>query len=177
MIKFVIYGKPQPAGSKRAFAIRKGGVLTGKVTVVDAAKGSRSWKQEVAKTALEHKRWAYGNDSPLLRGPLVLVVTFMLRRPAGHYGTGKNATALRAGAPLFPAVKPDATKLLRAIEDALTGIIWADDAQIVSQVALKRYAHLDQPEHVEVYIDHADGPGVPGQPNRVTLGGDRVIVL
>jgi len=30
-------------------------------------------------------------------------------------------------------------KLARAVEDALTGVIWADDAQIVDEVIRKRY--------------------------------------
>lgn len=36
-------------------------------------------------------------------------------------------------------VKPDATKLWRSTEDALTGIAWRDDAQISVQVVEKRY--------------------------------------
>jgi Holliday junction resolvase RusA-like endonuclease len=40
----------------------------------------------------------------------------------------------------LPVVMPDATKLLRGLEDALTGVVWHDDAQIVSQHVEKRYA-------------------------------------
>lgn len=49
-------------------------------------------------------------------------------------------TVGRPSAPHYPAVKPDATKLVRAVEDALTGICWRDDAQIVNQDVRKRYA-------------------------------------
>jgi Holliday junction resolvase RusA-like endonuclease len=36
--------------------------------------------------------------------------------------------------------------MLRAVEDAMTGIAWIDDAQIVRQVVTKRYAEgADKP--------------------------------
>jgi Holliday junction resolvase RusA-like endonuclease len=38
---------------------------------------------------------------------------------------------LKGSAPEWPVARPDALKLARAAEDALTGIVWADDAQIV----------------------------------------------
>ncbi len=47
-------------------------------------------------------------------------------------------------------MKPDATKLVRALEDALTRIVWKDDAQVVTQVVHKRFG---EPERAEVYVD------------------------
>jgi Holliday junction resolvase RusA-like endonuclease len=37
-------------------------------------------------------------------------------------------------------VAPDTTKLVRSTEDALKGICWRDDSQVVYQVASKEYA-------------------------------------
>jgi Holliday junction resolvase RusA-like endonuclease len=142
-----IYGKPQPAGSKRAFVNPR----TKRAIVVDDAKGSRPWKQQVAGAALD----ACGGEPPLLEGPLVLTVTFYLQRPKGHYRTGRNAELLRAAAPPYPVVKPDTTKLLRAVEDALTGIAWRDDAQVVCQAASKHYG---LPERCEIEVDRAPTP-------------------
>jgi Holliday junction resolvase RusA-like endonuclease len=143
----VVFGKPQPAGSKRAFVNRH----TGRAHVVDAAKGSAPWKQEVAGAALR----ACVGEPLLLTGPLELTVRFFLARPKGHYRTGRNAALLRDGAPGYPAIKPDATKLLRAVEDALTGIVWRDDAQIVFQVCSKAYG---LPERCEIEVDRAPAP-------------------
>jgi Holliday junction resolvase RusA-like endonuclease len=137
---FTVLGRAQPAGSKRAFAIRKGGVLTGKVAVTDAAKGSRSWKQEVRSAAFNA---AEASGWKMKRGPLRLSVVFLFTRPASHFGSGKNADTVKASAPNYPAVKPDATKLVRAVEDALTGLIWLDDAQIIDQDVTKRYGEKD----------------------------------
>lgn len=142
-----VYGRPQPAGSKRAFVNRR----TGRAHVVDAAKGSAPWKQEVAGTALE----ACGGVPPLLDGPLILDVKFYLARPRGHYRTGRNAHLLRDAAPGHPATRPDTTKLLRAVEDALTGIVWTDDSLIVYQIASKHYG---LPERVEIRVDRVSPP-------------------
>ena len=41
--------------------------------------------------------------------------------------------------------KPDVDKLARAALDALTGVLWADDSQVVSLHAQKEYAGEAQP--------------------------------
>jgi Holliday junction resolvase RusA-like endonuclease len=74
---------------------------------------------------------------------------FVLARPRSHYGTGRNADRLRATAPAWPCSRPDATKLLRAVEDALTGVVWRDDGQVVVQTARKVYGW---PERAEVCV-------------------------
>lgn len=140
-MRFTVYGKPQPAGSKRGFVNKK----TGAVIITDAAKGSRPWKQEVAGVA----KAAMGSRIPWDL-PLELTVDFYLARPKGHFNTKGE---LRPKAPKVPAVRPDATKLLRAVEDALTGIVWRDDAQVVLQVVAKHYADAPLPaERCEVEV-------------------------
>lgn len=128
---FWIPGVPQPAGSKRAFPFAKTGGGLG-VRVTDANPKSRSWKNDVAHAALAE----LGGGVEPLRGPLSLRVTFNLPRPKSHYGT----KGLKPGSPRWHTSKPDATKLLRGIEDALTGILWGDDAQIAKQEVTKQYA-------------------------------------
>lgn len=138
MIEFVAYGHPQPAGSKTAMRNRH----TGKIVVIDAAKQSRPWKSHVASVAGAAVLVAGGQ---LLEGPLSLRVTFYVPRPKGHYGK----RGLRASAPGYPAVRPDVTKLLRAVEDACNGVLWRDDSQIVSQHALKLYG---EPARAEISV-------------------------
>lgn len=124
-VTFTVYGVAQPAGSKRA-----GMSKSGKMFVRDDAKRSRPWKTQVSQAAGDAM-----NGTGLLDGPLELSVIFTVPRPKGHYG----ARGLRPSAPAYPAVRPDVTKLLRAVEDACTGIVWRDDAQVVEQHAVKRY--------------------------------------
>lgn len=132
-ITFFVPGKPQPAGSKRAFVIkRKNGSFGASVT--DACEKSKDWKSMVAFAAHEHK------PDLLWDGPLELELWFHIVRAKGHFGSGKNSRKLKESAPKRPTVKPDTTKLTRAVEDALTGIVWKDDAQIVDQHCHKVYA-------------------------------------
>lgn len=132
-VTFTVLGRPQPAGSKRAFPIRRGGQVTG-VVVTEDAKHSKPWRALVAAAANE----AMEGREPMT-GPLQLDISFYVARPAGHYGSGRNRGTVRPGAPQYPMVRPDVTKLVRALEDALTHIVWRDDAQVVVQVATKHY--------------------------------------
>jgi Holliday junction resolvase RusA-like endonuclease len=129
-IRFTVAGTPVPGGSKKAWAHP----TTGRILVADdsGARG-REWRARVA--AVAQQAWP---DGPL-EGPLVLTVTFHLARPKGHFGTGKNARNTRPSAPLYPANKPDTSKLVRALEDALTGVLWRDDSQVVTQHVAKRW--------------------------------------
>jgi Holliday junction resolvase RusA-like endonuclease len=136
-LSFEVFGKPQPAGSKRAFATK-----TGRIVVTDDNPRSKPWQVVVADAALEAMLTDKG-VMPLLEGPLGLAVVFNITRPKGHFGTGRNAGALKDSAPYWPTVKPDATKLLRGLEDALTGVVWRDDAQVVEQAVTKRYAERE----------------------------------
>ncbi len=131
-VDFFVPGVPSPGGSKKSFHHAK----TGKIITMDDAKNNRGWKERVSAFAD-----ANGLGVPL-SGPLLLDVTFTLPRPRGHYGTGKHRERLKPSAPRHHETRPDTTKLLRACEDALKGIIYADDSQIVIQTAMKVYGNV-----------------------------------
>ena len=126
---FFAPGIPAPAGSKRAFYIPK----LNRSVITDACKRTKPWQSVVSACARE----VYQGDP--LTGAISLVVVFTMPRPKGHYGTGKNASRLKDSAPAFVTVKPDIDKLSRAVLDALTGICWRDDAQVVEKTARKIY--------------------------------------
>lgn len=140
-LRFWIPGVPAPGGSKTATVIRrKGGEIVMKngrplVTTRDDAKGNAAWKQNVAFFG----RQAHEGDP--LTGPLAMTFSFVVTRPKGHYGSGRNAGSVRTSAPPYPTVKPDVTKLIRSTEDALRGIVFVDDNQVVKQYAEKRYGN------------------------------------
>jgi Holliday junction resolvase RusA-like endonuclease len=122
-------GEPKPGGSKRAVTNKR----TGRIMVIDACKMSADWKRSVALFCSVEYR-----DEPVA-GPVECEVTFYRARPKSHYGTGRNEQQLKESAPRYPTGKPDVLKLMRSTEDALTGIIWLDDAQIVTETIRKRY--------------------------------------
>ena len=143
MISFFVAGVPKPAGSKRVFLTK-----AGRPIVTDASgKPGKDWRadiQHAAKTVTPHP----------LRGALNLHVQFRLPRPKGHYGK----KGLRRTAPAYPIGRPDTTKLVRAVEDALSGILWRDDAQIVSQVASKSYVCDGEVPGAQVWVNTLDIP-------------------
>jgi Holliday junction resolvase RusA-like endonuclease len=137
VLKVFVPGKAEPAGSKTAFPIsnKDGPVKRANgsqvVVVTDANVNSKPW-QDWLKTRVP-------KQTPLLDGPLFLKVQVVNKRPKGHFGTGNNSTTLKANAPRYKTSKPDTTKLVRGIEDALTGHVWVDDSLIVEQTASKIY--------------------------------------
>ena len=128
-LTFTVPGVAQPGGSKTVGTSKQG-----KPFVRDSNRSVYAWRERVAKYAAEAM-----NGRELETGPLRLLVTFTIVRPKGHYGTGSNAGTVRPGAPAYPTTRPDTTKLLRAVEDALRGIVYRDDAQVVEQEAYKIY--------------------------------------
>jgi crossover junction endodeoxyribonuclease RusA len=79
-------------------------------------------------------------EEPPILGAVELRLGFDLPRPAGHYGTGRNAAVLKPSAPVHPITVPDLDKLVRCVSDAITDArLWADDSQVVSLVTAKRY--------------------------------------
>ncbi len=147
MINFTVYGHPQTAGSKRAFIVR---TKTGKQRAIvtdDNAKG-KDWKGDVKQAAAA---FVQGGQA-LLQGPLRLSLVFWLPRPTGHYGSGKNAAVLKPSSPPKPKSKPDVLKLARCVEDALTGVLWVDDAQITSEQLAKRYCEFGQQPGCQVIV-------------------------
>lgn len=131
-IYLTIPGKPQQRGSKQANArygrdgkpvMKDGRVLT---FAKDDNANSKEWLNLVRDKAQQKMS---GVD--ILRGPVILTARFYFIRPNSHYGTGRNAGKLKDGSPRHYASMPDLSKLLRCIEDGMTGIVYVDDRQIV----------------------------------------------
>lgn len=122
IVSFTVYGKPQQRGSKRA--LPAGGRPGGRPLMVDDNKHSKVWMEQVRSAAAIN----YGQE--LMSGPVNLTCRFYFARPQSHFGTGRNGGILKAIAPQRHTQTPDLSKLMRAVEDALTGVVYRDDRQI-----------------------------------------------
>ena len=101
--------------------------------MVESSKKVKPWRQDVKYAALAAK--PSGWDTSV---PMELSVVFLFQRPKSHYGK----KGLRSTAPAYctSALLGDIDKLLRSTNDALTGILFDDDRQVVSvKNAQKRY--------------------------------------
>ena len=134
-ISFTAFCTPEPQGSMKAF-IPKG---WNRAIITSDNKDLKSYRQEVSKAALEQRAKVGFNDVIFTKhSPVSATFNFYFSKPDS---VSRKRTQ--------HVVRPDLSKLIRATEDALTGIIYADDAQIVSIKAEKFYG---LPERVEVTI-------------------------
>lgn len=131
-VVFVVPGEPAAQGSKRGFVNPK----TGGVILTDTSRKLKPWRSTIATTAAEAR-----GARALFEGPVRVRVRFTFARPKTHYGSGRKADALKPTAPryLTSRQKGDIDKLLRALLDGLTSILFADDAQVVEVSAVKAY--------------------------------------
>jgi Holliday junction resolvase RusA-like endonuclease len=132
-MEFFVPGKPAPGGSKTGFYIKS----VNRVVMSPACKRTKPWMATVSAFAKLHYQ------GPLLIGPVRVMIIFCFLRPKNHYGTGKNASILKASAPKYHTVKPDTTKLFRSTEDAMVGIIYRDDSQVMHGPSEKVYVDRD----------------------------------
>lgn len=109
----------------------------------------RAWRNAVAWAAREANAVLHPRGTPVQ-----VSCTFWIVRPASHYGTGRNRDRLRDDAPAFPVGEGtgDVDKLERAVLDALTGISYETDAQVVSGGRSKQYAPRGSEPGVHVTV-------------------------
>lgn len=141
-IEFYVPGAAATAGSKTA-----GMTMDGRRFYRPASKFTKPWMDTV--------KFFAGQCCPKMipwRCPVSLSVHFKFIRPKGHYGTGRNALLLKKSAPREHVKKPDLSKLVRCVEDALTGIVWVDDSQVTIINTSKRYATDDYPAGAYITI-------------------------
>lgn len=132
---FFVPGTPATAGSKRAFVNK----ATGKAQVIDTCKSGPSWRESVRYHALTAIA-GMPIENVLIDEPIELSVVFYFVRPKGHFRNSKRFPGLKDNAPRWPTRPPDVTKMLRAVEDALNGVVWRDDSLVAVQAARKVYA-------------------------------------
>lgn len=98
---------------------------------VESSKRWPLWRKTVAEyAAAERLKRRFPR---FLNGPVSLTVTFYLPKPQRPKHE-RHVT------------KPDLDKLVRGVCDALTGIVWTDDAQVNTIMAVKRYVDNEEPD-------------------------------
>ena len=154
---FFVWGEPAPKGSLKA--ITPPGMKYS-VLIDSNAKSVRPWMQTVGQVAQLSQL-----GRPPHAGPVRLFCVFFFSRPQGHYGSGKNAGKLKPGSPSTCSVKPDQDKLLRAVCDALEGIVYTGDSRVVDGRAQKFYSRPGRPAGVHVTVETFDDLGDIEIPN------------
>lgn len=134
MIEIIIPMKPVAKGRPRV--TRRGITYTPKKTA-DA--------ERVIAVSARFAMKAIDQHEPL-EGPLVMKVEFILKPPGG-WSKKKKEQALRGI--ILPTGRPDTKNYYALVEDALNGICYHDDSQIVRLEATKRYGETDS-IHIQI---------------------------
>jgi Holliday junction resolvase RusA-like endonuclease len=120
-LMFTVPWPPVPTGRARA------AVVAGRARIYQPS------KTQAAQAALRaHVAAELGDDWQPLDVPLLLAVTAYLPMPSSM-PKSRRETAL-------PSKRPDVDNLARTLLDALSGLVWSDDARIVNLNIRKRYA-------------------------------------
>ena len=139
-MRFKLPGAPCAQGRPR-FTARGG-----KIRAYDPAK-SRAYKARtalVAKAAAEKAGWELNTESPVS-----VKISVVMAIPKS-FSRVKRQQALEGL--IRPAKKPDLDNIYKCVTDALSGVIYKDDRQIVKAEMEKRYGEEDE---AGVYVEAA----------------------
>lgn len=120
-ITYEIEGIPRPQGSKRHVG---GGVM------VESSKHVANWRAYAKLKAVQAMGFIERAVKPT---PIRIGVSFRFDRPKKHF----TAKGLKHDAPKSHTNTPDADKLLRALLDSMSGVVFEDDSQ-VSEIAVEK---------------------------------------
>jgi Holliday junction resolvase RusA-like endonuclease len=112
--------------------------------MLEMSKKLKPWRDDVKAAALTAMECGQIGDvqlhHPPLDGPLAASIVFTVREKPGSKPTWWPAGERWSKALRWrPASTPDLSKLLRSTEDALTGVVWKDDARVVEYTRLAKY--------------------------------------
>lgn len=131
VITFTAYGIPIQQGSTRAFVVRRKDDPSKHRAVItsDTRRDLKNWRAKIASAAQAQ------SNGRLFTGPVRFSVEFFLPRPKSLKKSIYHVLTM-----------PDLSKLVRAAEDALKGIVWLDDKQIVDFDRVRKRYVADERE-------------------------------
>ncbi len=138
MVRFYVRGIPAPKGSMRGYYI-PGKMGKPRVILTEDNKHTRPWANTVRLVIQEKAPPAPWECA------VELLAVFRLQRP--------KSLPKRI---VHPTRKPDLDKLLRCIKDAMKGVLYKDDAQVVKVETEKTYATADFPPGVFIVAKQKD---------------------
>ncbi len=142
-VAFTIYGPPVAKGRPRH--MRNGHTFTPAKT--------RQAEDNIRAQACRYLELLPGGD-PIPAGvPIQLTILFCLPIPAS-WSLKKQRRAEENA--ILPTTKPDLDNLVKAVKDALNGLFWHDDSQVVRYGELTGKYYDRQPK-TEVIIETLEG--------------------
>jgi len=143
---FRVIGIPASKGSKTAMAIKQKSAPASssnksknksgyRAVMIEVDKKLPTWTELVksqAKRAIP-ENWTFSSGDGQI---YALFMLFYFARPAYHFNVRGELLNKYSGSK-YKGSQPDADKCVRAVGDALTGLAYADDAQLVAPFPIK----------------------------------------
>ena len=133
-LDFSVLGKPRPKGSSKWVRSKS----TGKSVPV-GNEALEDWEAKIAHEARRQFEENFSAAAKLWDVPVCLEVVFTFQRPKSHHKSNDRTKPLRACAPDHPRNEADRDKLLRAVQDALEGVIYTNDKLVCEGPVSKVY--------------------------------------
>ena len=134
LIRIIVPGEPKGVGRVNARAVtnKKTGKTFASVYTPTPTRTEAGFIRLLAANAM--------NGRPPLSGPIYLRIIAYMGMPKSM--TKKARAQAMADPPaLFPTKKPDFDNIAKFV-DAITGIVWNDDVQVVDAHIYKRYSEI-----------------------------------
>jgi crossover junction endodeoxyribonuclease RusA len=138
-ISFHVFGLPAPKGSTTRMP--NGATLPAGTTA--SRMKFNQWRVDIKNAGVDAMK-----GEPASIAPIRLMCEFQLPYPASSMRKYQMGW-------LPHTKKPDVDKLMRALLDALTGVVWRDDAQVCYAMVNKVYAWNGKPG-AEIIVDFID---------------------
>ena len=133
-IHFTVEGAPKAKARHRSY-INDGRINTYTPMTTSA------WEQYIKLVAGPHA------PRNLFEGPISLQCIFYMPIPKSWSKKKQHQASIHS---IQPTVKPDVDNMLKLVKDALNGVIWKDDKQVVHVNARKLYS---QDPRTEIFIE------------------------
>ncbi len=136
-VSFVVYSRAAPQGSKRHL---------GNGVMVESSKRVKPFRADVRKAA---ESVVLPPDWPMA-APMRVACRFHFARPKSHFK--RDGVALSKSAPeeAISHGLGDLEKLARSVNDALSGVLFNDDRQVVEMGLAKAY---DSEDLVAIFVE------------------------
>jgi len=146
-IVFTVLGQPETKGSAKAIVPKKwaddahrAGTVP-RAIVTNDNPSAAAWEQRIATEAQ-----TVASDG-LFVGPVIIAVTFWLPRPKSLPKYVRHHLT-----------RPDCDKAARCVLDALSGVLYHDDKQVVALHVRKLFAAPAAPTGARIVVEEAEEP-------------------
>jgi crossover junction endodeoxyribonuclease RusA len=149
VINMFVPGVPQAKGNVR---------MSASGHYYDTNRRLKGWLNAIQAKAIGEMS---GRGWPMLTTPVHVNAVFSFPRPLKHHANNRRDRPIRKDAPMLHAKQPDIDKVIRAVLDAMTGVVYTDDNLVSKIDAIKLWASDQDDAGVHISVFELEPDDVP----------------